>query len=46
MLTCGFFAGGTLETGNAWQRSSDVSLSDLRGGASVFLGADTGIGPL
>ena len=45
-LTRGFFVGGTLEAGNAWARSSDVSLSRLRTGMSLYLGADTGIGSL
>ena len=42
----GFFVGGTLEAGNAWVQRSDVSLTHLRTGMSLFLGADTGIGPL
>ena len=46
VLTRGLFIGGTLEAGNAWQKSSQVSLGDLRTGASVFLGADTGLGPM
>jgi NTE family protein len=45
-LTRGFFLGGTLEAGNAWLRRSQMSVSDLRTSASVFLGADTGIGPM
>ncbi|HEY1394123.1 MAG TPA: patatin-like phospholipase family protein [Methylibium sp.] len=45
-LTRGFFAGATLEAGNAWGSRSQVSLHDLRYGMSLFLGADTGIGPL
>lgn len=45
-LTRGFFVGGTLEAGNAWARRRDMALSDLRTGMSLFLGADTGIGPL
>lgn len=45
-LTRGFFLGGTLEAGNAWLRRSQMSLSDLRSSASLFLGADTGIGPM
>lgn len=45
-LTRGFFVGATLEAGNAWAQRSDVSLSNLRTGMSLFLGADTGIGPL
>ncbi|ACB32666.1 Patatin [Leptothrix cholodnii SP-6] len=46
VLTRGFFAGASLEAGNAWARSSEVDLGRLRGGGSVFLGADTGLGPL
>ena len=45
-LTRGFFLGATLEAGNTWLQRSDVSLRHLRTGMSVFLGADTGIGPL
>jgi NTE family protein len=45
-LTRGFFVGGTLEAGNTWMQRSQVSLSSLRTGMSLFLGADTGIGPL
>ncbi|WP_302175015.1 patatin-like phospholipase family protein [uncultured Hydrogenophaga sp.] len=40
------FAGGSLEAGNAWASRRDVSLSTLRGAGSLFIGADTGIGPL
>ena len=45
-LTRGFFLGATLEAGNAWIARQDVSLGSLRTGMSLFLGADTGIGPL
>lgn len=45
-LTRGFFVGATLEAGNVWDRSGDVRLSDLRSGMSLFVGTDTGIGPL
>ena len=45
-LTRGFFFGASLEAGNAWLQRKDVGLNDLRTGMSVFLGADTGIGPL
>lgn len=38
--------GGTLEYGNAWQRRSDMSLSDGIWNGSVFLGFDSWIGPL
>ena len=36
----------TLEAGNAWTRRQDLSLSDLRTGSSLFMGADTSVGPL
>ncbi len=42
----GFFFGASLEAGNAWQDRSEISLAHLRGGGSVYLGADTGIGPM
>ncbi len=45
-LTRGFFVGATLEAGNAWTARKDVALSGLRAGMSLYLGADTGIGPL
>ncbi|HET7525460.1 MAG TPA: patatin-like phospholipase family protein [Burkholderiaceae bacterium] len=45
-LTRGLFIGATLELGNAWLRRSDIRDSELRSGMSVYLGADTGIGPL
>ncbi|WP_245638568.1 patatin-like phospholipase family protein [Hydrogenophaga palleronii] len=40
------FVGGSLEAGNAWTQRSDISARDLRAGSSLFVGADTGIGPL
>ena len=42
----GFYVGASLEAGNAWARRRLVSLGDLRTGASLYLGADTGIGPM
>jgi NTE family protein len=45
-ITRGFFLGGTLETGNAWLQRAQISPGDLRSAASVFLGADTAIGPM
>lgn len=45
-LSRGFFVGGTLEAGNAWSARRDVSAKDLRYASSVFLGSDTGLGPL
>jgi NTE family protein len=46
VLTRGFFAGATLEAGNAWADPGGVRAGDLRWGGSAFLGADTGLGPL
>jgi NTE family protein len=46
VLTRGFFAGASAELGNAWARRSRVHWRDLRSGYSLFLGADTGLGPL
>lgn len=40
------FVGGSLEAGNAWTERRNISLGDLRAGSSLFVGADTGIGPL
>jgi NTE family protein len=45
-LTRGFVAGVSAELGNAWDERADMKVSDLRSGYSLFLGADTGIGPL
>ena len=42
----GFFVGASLEAGNAWDDRSQLSLTHLRGGGSLYLGADTGIGPM
>jgi NTE family protein len=46
VLTRGFFAGASLEAGNAWVNHREISLRDLLVGSSVFLGADTGVGPM
>ena len=46
LLTRGFFIGGTLEAGNAWERTNQISMASLRTGMSLFLGADTGLGPV
>ncbi|MDO9434984.1 patatin-like phospholipase family protein [Hydrogenophaga sp.] len=40
------FVGGSLEAGNAWAARRDISFKDMRTGSSLFVGADTGIGPL
>jgi NTE family protein len=46
VLARGLFAGASLEAGNAWNQRGDAKLSDLRSGMSLFLGADTGLGPV
>jgi NTE family protein len=45
-LTRGFFVGATLEAGNVWPDRRSMDASALRTGGSLYLGADTGIGPL
>jgi NTE family protein len=44
--TRALFAGGSLELGNAWLERRDMGFGNLRSGGSLFLGADTGLGPL
>ena len=46
VLTRGLFVGASLEAGNAWSERGNAKLSDLRSGSSLFLGADTGLGPM
>jgi NTE family protein len=46
LFTRGLFYGASLEAGNVWERASQARLGGLRGGGSLFVGADTGIGPL
>jgi NTE family protein len=40
------YLGGSIEYGNAWQDSSDIALDNGIFNGSLFLGADTPIGPL
>ncbi len=40
------YAGASLETGNTWMQRSDIQLDNLRVAGSLFIGADTLIGPL
>jgi NTE family protein len=42
----GWYAGVSAEAGNAWASRSEVSLSDVRKAASVYIGLDTVIGPM
>ena len=46
LLDATLFVGGSLELGNAWQNSSEVSLGNALLAGSVFLGADTFVGPV
>jgi NTE family protein len=39
------YVGGSLEAGNVWSNSSDISSRGLLGAGSVFLAADTWLGP-
>ncbi|MGI9264442.1 MAG: patatin-like phospholipase family protein [Gammaproteobacteria bacterium] len=45
-LNASLYVGGSLEIGNAWQDSDDVSFSNMRTAGSLFIGADTFIGPV
>lgn len=40
------FAGGSLEAGNVWETQDDITLGSLRYAGSLFVGADTFVGPL
>ncbi len=40
------FAGGSLEAGNVWNKRSEIDFDSLRVAGSLFLGADTFLGPL
>jgi NTE family protein len=46
VFTRGWFVGASLEAGNTWQEANALSLSGLRWAGSVFIGADTGLGPM
>jgi NTE family protein len=41
-----FYAGASLETGEAWDNRSDISLSDAITAGSLFLAMNTPVGPL
>jgi len=40
------YAGFTLEAGNVWNQRSDVELEDLRYSGSLFIGAESPVGPV
>ncbi|MBI5269688.1 MAG: patatin-like phospholipase family protein [Burkholderiales bacterium] len=42
----GLYVGATLEVGNAWASRKAVDLDRWRTGSSLYVGADTGIGPM
>ncbi len=46
LVGTGVFLGGSLESGNAWLTSDQIKLNNLRFAGSLFLGADTLLGPL
>ena len=46
LLDASLYVGGSVELGNAWQNSSEVKLSNSLFAGSLFLGADTFIGPI
>jgi NTE family protein len=46
LLNASLYLGASLEVGNAWQNSSDMSLSNSLLAGSLFVGADTFIGPV
>ena len=45
-LDATMYFGGSLELGNAWRTSDDVSLSNTLLAGSIFMGLDTFIGPV
>jgi len=46
LLDASLYVGGSVELGNAWQNSSEVKLSNSLFAGSLFLGADTFVGPI
>ena len=42
----GIYVGASLEAGNVWEDAGAVAVDDLRYASSVFIGADTLLGPL
>lgn len=46
VLGNGMYAGASLEAGNVWDNSARISPARVKYGMSLFLGADTALGPL
>jgi NTE family protein len=45
-MTRGLVAGASVETGNAWARTEDLWKGRKRTGETIYLGADTALGPV
>ncbi|MGA9853379.1 MAG: patatin-like phospholipase family protein [Gammaproteobacteria bacterium] len=46
VLGDGFYVGASLEGGNVWDNSQHISVRGLQYGSSLFVGADTVLGPM
>lgn len=46
LLEASLYLGGSIELGNVWQDSDDISLDNSIAAGSLFLGADTFVGPI
>jgi NTE family protein len=46
LVGTGVYLGGSLESGNAWMTSDEIRFSNLRYAGSLFIGANTLLGPL
>ncbi len=46
VLGNGLYIGGSLEGGNVWNSDQNISLHGLQYGSSLFVGADTALGPI
>jgi len=40
------YAGVSLEPGNAWQDTGDISMNNMLTAGSIFVGADSPVGPV
>ncbi len=45
-IGAGIYAGASIEVGNVWRNMDDITFEDLRVGGSVFVGADSVLGPV
>jgi len=46
LLPFGLYVGGSLEVGNVWQEKGDIKFSNAITAGSLFVGADTLLGPI